>query len=232
MKICSAAVATGLALISLHNVEAAPQTHFEMRSAVIANDVQIIPDSTTATIVMLGDSITEQFSSTESLPPRIHGLQVINQGIGGDNIGTSTSKTGVMSRLDFVKRARPAIVFVMIGVNDLWDKKEPLKPTLDEYETMVLALKSIVPNAKIVLQSVLPARGDAAYTNEKSAPLNDRIKQLASRHNLTWLDLRPLMQDDKGELKAEFTGDGVHLNKEAYRLWLAKLNEVTTTLLK
>ena len=232
MNLQLASAALILALTSLQVQNTTAQTHFEKRSAIIEKDLAAIPDSTTATIVMLGDSITEQFSTTESLPPTIHGLQVVNQGIGGDNIGTSTSKTGVMSRLDFVKRATPAIVFVMIGVNDLWNKEEPLEPTISEYEAMVPALKAAVPDAKIVLQSVLPARDKAAYTNEKSGPLNEKIKELAQQHGLIWLDLRPLMQDEKGELKAEFTGDGVHLNKEAYKLWLEKLNETAAGLLK
>jgi lysophospholipase L1-like esterase len=31
------------------------------------------------------------------------------------------------------------------------------------------------------------------------------------------------MRDDKGELKAEFTNDGLHLTEPGYRVWRAEI---------
>src|SRR5690606_38258652 len=208
------------------------QTHFEKRMTVIENDLKSIPATTSGTIVMLGDSITEQFSTNNCLPDRIGGLLVINQGIGGDDIGTSVSSTGVLSRLDQVKQAKPAIVFVMIGINCLWDKEGTADQAIKQYEAMVPALKAAVPDARIVLQSVLPTAGDINYTNPKAGQLNDQIEKLAKEHGAVWLDLRPLMQNEQGELKAEFTGDNVHLKQAAYEVWLEQLTKTVNALLK
>ena len=224
--------AAALAITALSCSGAMAQSHFEKRMTEINAALQALPPATTATVLLVGDSITEQFSTTDSLPKEIHGLTVVNQGIGGDQIGTSTSKVGVMARLEQVKQAKPAIVFVMIGINCLWDKDGTADQALHEYEAMVPALKAAVPNAKIVLQSILPTAGDRVYTIPKSNRINTRIEQLAKEHGLTWLDLRPLMQNEKGELKAEYTGDNVHLKKEAYAVWLEKIKETTDALLK
>ena len=34
-----------------------------------------------------------------------------------------------------------------------------------------------------------------------------------------YIDLHSLMKDEKGELKAEFTGDGIHIKEPAYQIW-------------
>jgi len=55
--------------------------------------------------------------------------------------------------------------------------------------------------------------------------LNDHIKQLASESGAIYLDLHPVMEDAKGELKADFTADGVHLNPQGYQVWLKELKK-------
>jgi len=62
-------------------------------------------------IVMLGNSLTEQGGNWSS---KIGARNVRNRGISGDNTD------GVMARLGELICARPSVVFVMIGTNDLW----------------------------------------------------------------------------------------------------------------
>jgi lysophospholipase L1-like esterase len=205
---------------------------FENRHAAIEKELSVLPPETTGTILMLGDSITERMFSEYKMPRTIHGLRVFDEGIGGDNIGTSVSTTGVMSRLDQVKRAKPAIIFLMIGVNDLWVKEEDVSKVIKRYEDMLARLKATVPDAKLVLESVLPARGGMNYVNPKVLALNARIKSLASENGAVWLDLHSLMKDENGELKAEYTGDNVHLTEPAFEVWEKQIRATVDELLR
>lgn len=202
--------------------------HFNKRIAEIIKEVEAIPADTTGTIVMVGDSITEGFFRKDAMPERIGGLLVVNQGISGDQVDRPTSSSGVTRRVGLVKAARPAIVFVMIGVNDFWGGKEETDAVIPQYEKMFGMLKEAVPNAKIVLQSVLPTSKGNAYLNEKVTALNERVKDLAAENGAIYLDLHPVMEDEKGELKDEYTGDGVHLTEAAYAAWLKKLEETVS----
>jgi len=224
-----AALVACLAGSSLNGAHA--QAHFDERIAAIKKEIAALPADTTGTIVMLGDSITQGFFNG-SMPKTIDGITVVNEGISGDQIDRPTSNTGVVTRLDLVKQAKPAVVFVLIGINDMWGGKETPEATITQYEDMAKKLKATVPDAKIVYQSIFPTSKKNAYLNEGVKKVNERIKQLASESGDMYLDMHPILADEKGELKAEFTGDGVHLTKAGYDAWLKKLNEVVPTLIK
>jgi len=232
LKSCITMFALTLSLTCLSTQPAMAETHFETRMAAIKKDVGALPSSTTSTIVMLGDSITEGFFTAGAMPEKILGLPVVDEGIGGDVIGTTTSTVGVVSRLEQVKQAKPAIVFVMIGINNLWDPKTPAESTIEKYEQMVPLLKAAAPNAKLVFESVLPTTGKMNYVNPKVLQLNARIKELASKNGAAWLDLHSLMKNDKGELNPDFTKDGVHLKGPAFDVWLKALQETASQILK
>lgn len=209
-----------------------PESHFGKRMVEMEKELAQLPDDTTGTIVMLGDSITEHFFRKEVMPETIHGIRVLNQGISGDQVDRPTSGTGVTHRMNMIQQAKPAIVFVMIGINDFWGGKEKPEDVIPQYEKMYALLKETVPDAKIVLQSVLPSSKDKANLNPYVDQLNARAKELAAESDDMYLNLHPLMEDENGELKAEFTGDGIHLNEEAYRAWLKKLQEVVPQLIQ
>lgn len=210
----------------------AKKSHFENRIDQIRADLAEMSPETTGTIVMVGDSITEGFFGTGTMSKTIGGIPVMNQGISGDQIDHVTSGTGVTTRIDLIKQARPAVVFVMIGVNDFWGGKETPEDVLPQYEKMFSLLKTALPDTPIVLQSVLPTSMKNAYLNDSVDKLNARAKQLAEESGASYLDLHPVMEDENGELKAEFTGDGVHLNAAAYAAWLTVLEEEIARILK
>lgn len=215
----------------LSSTHAMAQSKYNERVAEIKKDIAALPAGTTGTVVMLGDSITHGFFTSKSMPATLAGLPVVNEGISGDQVDRSTSSTGIVNRLPEITAAKPAVVFVLIGINDMWGGKESPEDTIKQYEDMVPKLKAAAPGATVVLQSILPTSMKNAYLNEGVTTVNKRIKELAEANDMQWLDLHPLMEDDKGELKADFTGDGVHLTPAAYGVWLKKLEEVTPGLL-
>lgn len=205
---------------------------FNQRIPEIIKAVEKLPDSTTGTIVMVGDSITHGFFRGKHMPEKLHGLPVINQGISGDRIDRPDANSGVTKRVGLIVDARPAAVFVMIGINDYWGGKGTPEEVIPRYEAMFKMIKTALPDTPIVWQSVLPTGKDNAYMNPSVDLLNEKIKSWAEAAGDTYLDLHPVMEDEKGELKEDFSGDGVHLSKEAYDVWLQELNKVLPTVLK
>ena len=52
---------------------------------------------------------------------------------------------------------------------------------------------------------------------------NASLKKMAQEFRCTWIDLHALMRDENGELKQEFTNDGLHLTDQAYQLWRTEI---------
>lgn len=169
-------------------------------------------------VVLLGDSITEGFDVAKFLP----GRRVLNRGIGADIIGNALppdDPRGVLHRLDnSVFDCAATDVFLLIGINDL-----NIGHTVDQleagYRELLSKIKAGAPRLKIHLQSVLPTRGDHARQNAPVREFNARLRKLAAEFGCDYLDLHSLMTDANGELKQEFTDDGLHLKEPAYQLW-------------
>jgi len=163
-------------------------------------------------IVFLGDSITEGFPTDQAFP----GENVINRGIGGDRI------LGVKERLDVsVADLKPSRVYLMISINDLLGSPQtPLEEFSRQYAELLDALKAAAPQARIIVQSVLPLSGNFAPHNERVLRFNAMIRPLAEARGMEWLDLHPAMGDKSGLFRREYTSEGLHLTLAGYVAWL------------
>ena len=168
-----------------------------------------------ADILFLGNSITERGEWHELLP----GRKISNRGIGGDNT------FGVLARLDGVISQRPKKIFLLIGINDI-GRGLPTEISLHNYRRILERLTSALPKTKIIVQSVLPLNEQKlpyAYLKGKAhmvKDINEGIVKLAEEFHLTYLNLHELFADERGELKAGYTKDGIHLLPAAYVDWV------------
>ena len=48
--------------------------------------------------------------------------------------------------------------------------------------------------------------------------MNKEYTKLCEKYNCVWLDLRDKLSDEQGELKKDFTFDGLHINAKAYEI--------------
>ena len=171
-------------------------------------------------VVFLGNSITERGEWHELLP----GERVANRGIGGDNT------FGVLARLDNVIALRPKKLFILIGINDL-GRDLPVEVVANNYSRIIRQLKKALPKTSIYVQSVLPLNENVLkydYLKGKDLSikeLNKRIKDMAGKEKLTYIDLQSLFSDKEGQLKEEWTLDGIHLRPVAYSYWVEYLKE-------
>lgn len=171
-------------------------------------------------IVFLGNSITERGQWHELLPGRL----IMNRGIGGDNT------FGVLARLDSAVMGKPKQLFLLIGINDI-GRGLPVEVIANNYKRIVEQIRASSPKTVIYTQSVLPMNDDvlkAAYLKNKKdtiLQLNKAIKQIAADHRLTYINLHEVFADEKGDLKKEYTIDGIHLNPAAYAVWVDYLKK-------
>jgi lysophospholipase L1-like esterase len=87
------------------------------------------------------------------------------------------------------------------------------------YRELLKRIREKRPDLPVYVQSLLPTRGAYANKNPTVVEFNQRLKSLAAEFKCTYLDLHPLLCDEKGELKESFTVDGLHLTDPAYLIW-------------
>jgi hypothetical protein len=161
-------------------------------------------------IVFLGDSITQGGLWPEWFP----GVPVRNRGIDGE------TSEDLLRRVDSAVRD-PRAVFLLIGTNDL-SIGFSLQRITGNVRALLAAIERRAPGTPVVVQSVMPRtrrfRDDLRLLNRAYRQLVDR-----SGENAQYLDLWPALADENGDLRSEFTEDGLHLNGAGYAAWVGVL---------
>ena len=166
-------------------------------------------------IIFIGDSIVEYYPLYELLQTD---KRLINRGIRG-------YKTDLLlENLDAHLFGQTLDkVFILIGTNDI-GKEMPQTETLANLEAVIQEISRDYPLAQIQLLSVLPVNEAPAYkgtvyvrSNEKIQALNQAYRQLASAYmNVQFIDLYDAFLDEEGQLRPDYTTDGLHLTISGY----------------
>ena len=164
--------------------------------------------------VFLGNSITE---GGQDWAGKFGITNIKNRGIGGD--GTD----GVLNRLDELIHFKPKAIFILIGINDLFNlhyQKEV--PSAEYVGNNILKISKILsektPNTKIYVQTILPT--DAEFMKEYISIVNAIIKANENKGKYKVIDLHTVFADTNDLMKKEFTYDGTHLNDAGYKVWV------------
>lgn len=169
-------------------------------------------------VVFFGDSITQWGDWSELFGFR----KILNRGIAGDN------SYGLLARVDEIIRHQPKKIFILIGTNDI-NKKSSLASIARTYSRIIDAFKKQLHGTKIYVQSVFPIneklinRQYYSGTNEQIAALNIALKKMAVSMKVTYVDLYDSLLDDKHQLNAGYTYDGLHLSGKGYLVWVQVL---------
>ena len=164
-------------------------------------------------VVFIGNSITE---GGQDWGDKLKIANVKNRGISGD------VTDGVLVRLGELIKYKPKSIFIMIGVNDLFNlyyRKEIPSPdyVINNLLKITTQLHEKLPNTKIYLQTLLPTARD--FINQSINVVNASIKVHQSNGTYTLIDLNPHFTADNGLIKSSLTYDGTHLNIQGYLLW-------------
>lgn len=199
-------------------------------------------------VVFLGDSITEAGESIEgegtykgfitSLRENVsQEVELINKGIGGNKVSDLLLRYN-----DDVLKLKPNIVFIYIGINDVWHKYDwGTGSDIDIYEK---GLRKIITDIKAVGAKIILCTPTVIGENNGEFKLNnnfkdidtteimnkdldafsDVVRNLSSEFNTDLLDLRKKFKEyisennDQNMPKGVLTSDGVHLNNEGNKL--------------
>ena len=164
-------------------------------------------------IVALGDSLTAGLGVTadEAYPALLQarlereGLhyRVVNAGVSGD------TTAGALRRVDWVLRARPAVVVVALGANDGL-RGLPVTAMRDNLAAIVTRLRA--GGARVLLAGMrLPPNYGAAYTREFA----EAFPSVARRASVP---LVPFLLEGVAGVPALNQADGIHPNAAGQRV--------------
>ena len=173
---------------------------------------------------MLGNSLTAGANWNELLGRP----NVVGRGIPSDVL------QGYYARINPIIQLKPKIVFILGGLNDVYNWT-PIDEIYTDYLRVIslLKAKNIIP----VIQSTIYAGkewgknwGGTSETNagrnKEVDKLNKLLSDYAKRNNIDYIDLNSKMSTKDNFLRPELTWDGVHLNSAGYRIWVKEVEIV------
>lgn len=187
-------------------------------------ETAVVEDTYFDTAAFLGDSRTDGLRLYGGLG---RGTFYYATGATVESVFTKAVATpaGEMPLLDALTAAEtpPERIFVMLGVNELgWAKRENFH---DYYVRVIERLRQDFPEADVLVQSILPVsrKQEAKKTyvnNGRIAEYNEIIRMVCGETDCLFLDVAVALTDEDGFLPANWTYDGVHLNKKGCAAWL------------
>ena len=181
-------------------------------------------------IVFLGNSITE---GGDDWNKRFGVNNIVNRGISGD------ITEGILSRLDEIIYYKPTAIFLLIGINDIFDN-QPDKKNINSSQVakniiqIAENIQKDCRNTKIFIQTILPVDiqkhmnyNDRSLSSYNSEMVNQIIainRLIIGQNNFPVIDLHSAFVDERGLMNKAYTTDGVHLNDIGYKAWVKYVN--------
>ena len=114
-------------------------------------------------------------------------------------------------------------IYIMLGLNELgWTQVDSF---IKRYGELVDSVKKSQPDAKIFIQSILPvsaakSKSHPSFNNPRILKYNRLIYDMCVQKKVIYLNVRKSVEDKKGNLPAEATTDGIHMNKTYCDKWM------------
>lgn len=165
-------------------------------------------------IIFLGNSITDGSEWSELF----QNPNCKNRGISGDIV------PGVLNRLETVTKGHPAMIFLMIGTNDM-NHGASNDSIARAVRAVVQRIKSETPSSRLIVQSILPTNDCfglfSGHTKrwQDVAVINAMLKTMTQEEGVEYLDLYKYFANEEGKMDPKYSNDGLHLNGNGYLLW-------------
>ena len=180
-----------------------------------ANEKLGLPAVGVNRVVFMGNSITDGWIRIS--PEFFEGKPYVDRGISGQTTGQML----VRFRADVIS-LKPKLVLILGGTNDIAGNNGPSTLEMIEDNLASMAELAKANGIKVILCSVLPVYDypwkPGLEPAEKIVTLNKWIKEYAYLHKCDYLDYFSSVVDDRKGMKAEYSKDGVHPNKEGYKV--------------
>jgi lysophospholipase L1-like esterase len=162
-------------------------------------------------VVFVGDSITDGWKLADYFP----GKPYLNRGIDGQ----STPEMLVRFRQDVID-LHPKVLVVLAGTNDVAGVTGATRNEDIEANYASMAELARAHHIRVVLNNYTEDAKEsfALRPRERILALNTWLKDYCARNGLVYLDYFSALVDDKGMLKRDLTGDGLHPNDAGYKI--------------
>lgn len=188
----------------------------------LANYRELNKNALKGQILFVGSSLMEMFPIEKFMEEKGNPYIIYNRGVGG------YKSEDMLKALEIcVFELEPSLIFINIGTNDLSDPNIPIDKMIENYRLILKKIKKRLPGTEIYLMAYYPVNFEAAdenmkqclmiRNNDKIRKANEKVKKLAEQENVKYIDINDKLKDDQGNLKAEYTIEGMHINEEGYR---------------
>ena len=168
-------------------------------------------------IIFIGDSIVEYCPLQELVGTT---KTIVNRGIRGYQTGLLLDNLDAHLYGDAVDQ-----IVLLIGTNDI-GKDVSMNETLDNLERVIQSIAREYPLSQIKLVSILPVNEGEEYkqtvyirTNEKIREWNQAFESLAAAYiQVDFVPIYDSLTDSEGQLKKDYTTDGLHLSVAGYQV--------------
>ena len=173
------------------------------------------PSKSENRVVFMGNSITEGWPTLQ--PEFFESKSYINRGISGQ----TTPQMLIRFRQDVID-LKPKLVLILAGINDIAGNSGPSNVTMITNNIISMAQLAKSNKIKVIICSILPAK-DFPWNPGMNPPpkilnVNQILRSYALTNGMVYLDYYSLMVDESNALIGEYGSDGVHPNKEGYKV--------------
>ena len=180
-----------------------------------ANEKLGLPAANEERVVFMGNSITDGWIGIS--PEFFKGKPYVDRGIGGQ----TTPQMLVRFRADVIN-LKPKVVLILGGTNDIAGNTGPSTLEMIEDNLASMAELGKANGIKVILCSILPVYDypwrPGLEPAGKIITVNKWIKEYAAKNGCDYLDYFSFVVDGRMGMKAEYSKDGVHPNKEGYKV--------------
>lgn len=113
-------------------------------------------------------------------------------------------------------------IYVMVGINEL-GRGTP-ETFFADYAKVIARIRQLQPKAIIFVEAIMKVSEektttDPIFNNANINVRNEAIRTLENKQDIFYLDMNEAVTDENGNLKKEYSFDGVHLKAIHYSVW-------------
>lgn len=173
-----------------------------------------------------GSSLMEGFPINEFLMDEGMTHVVYNRGIGGFTIPELYSVRDIC-----IFDLEPEKIFINIGTNDIAAEGYTLEKLTENYRTLLKQIRERLPKTAVYVMAYYPVNETESFdveiewqkhifegtrTNKNIREANEAVKKLAGEMGYQFINVNKGLFDEKGQLKREYTIEGLHMYANGY----------------
>ncbi|WP_271814240.1 GDSL-type esterase/lipase family protein [Clostridium beijerinckii] len=186
-------------------------------------------------ILFVGSSLMEWFPINEMQQTLDKMYIIYNRGIAG-----YVTEELLDSMEQCIFELEPSKIFINIGTNDMNTENYKEEKLIRNYDKILTNINERLPNCKVYIMAYYPVNADADFpgvdkefkermfktrTNDVILKANEAVKELAKRHNYEFINVNNGLIDEEGNLKEEFSIEGIHMWPDAYSIVLGNMKK-------